>query len=120
MISGRSDNAVESRVSSRLLRVKRFFVHLIVTLVVAVGLTAASARGWVANEAADALIPAAILIFVAHALWLAYQEATYMIVQQETGDDWDEKPKRDTRLAVGDDGELVEIDEPHAEKRKRE
>ncbi len=122
------DDAVGRRISRRLLRVKCFLVHLIATIVIAVGMTAAADRSLISKAAVDVVIPAAILVFIAHALWITYQESTDLIVRQEAGradDDWDEKPKHDGRLVLGDDGELVEIDpddldEPYEAKRKRD
>jgi hypothetical protein len=106
----------------RVLRIKRLFVHLVATIVLALAITAGVDRFNVPRSVGDVVIPAAVLLFVARALWVSYQEATYFIVQQEAererqrDESWsDEKPKRG-RLELGDDGELVEIvDDAEAE-----
>jgi hypothetical protein len=102
----------------RVLRIKRLFVHLVATIVLALAITAGVDRFNVPRSVGDVVIPAAVLLFVARALWVSYQEATYFVVRHEAERDesWsDEKPKRG-RLELGDDGELVEIvDDAEAE-----
>ncbi len=75
----------------------------------------------------EGVIPAAILIFVAHALWVMYQEARNMILHQETerlsAESWsDEKPKRQ-QFRISDDGELIEttdwVEDTQPQKPKR-
>jgi hypothetical protein len=82
--------------------VKRLFVHLAATIALAVGLTILiEQRG--ASRDLEFIIPLAILVFIAHALWLAYQVAQRVLGEQEAK----EKPKRSERLADDDDGEVV-------------
>jgi hypothetical protein len=102
-----------------LLRIKRLFVHLVATLVIAVGMTVAAQRFDVPKSAAEVVIPAAVLLFIAHALWLMYREGQQFIIRQEiererADAEMDEKPKREERLALGDDGELIEITDDEA------
>lgn len=114
------------RAGKRIYRLKVLFVHLVATLVIAIGVRVAMDRFNLSRDV-EAVIPAAILLFVAHALWVMYQEARNMILQQETerlrveslsG----EKPKRQ-QFRIGDDGELVEttdwVEETQPQKPKR-
>lgn len=110
------------RINQRLLRLKRLFVHLVLTVVLALSLTYTSNPA--IQSASDTLIPVIVLLFIAHAFKVMYREAEHFIVQQEMAAqdaELEEKPKRGGRLVLDDDGELVEIfsdDEPE-EKPKR-
>jgi hypothetical protein len=108
------DKLVLERVEKRLNGIRRLFVHLILTVVIALGLTWAVDQLGVPRKAED-IIPLAVLLFIAHALWVMYTEMRYRIVQeelsraQESDANLDDKPKRGGSFALDDDGELVEL-----------
>jgi hypothetical protein len=114
---------VDKRIHRRLLKWKRLAVHLIFTFVIAIGLTIAIEGGNLSRDF-EFVIPAAVLLFIPHALWVSYGEMRNFIVRQEyerTGlsvDDTDEKPKHGSRLMLDDDGELVEYIDIEDEKSK--
>lgn len=120
-------DVTQARISQRLLRYKRFMLHLVATVVVAVGLAVAVDRFGMPGNVQDILSPVVVLLLLAHAFWLMYAESATAITRQEMqagqGNlEWEEKPKNDTQLAIGEDGELVEIigeDEVYPDKRKR-
>lgn len=115
--------SVNERAGKRFFRLKVLFVHLVATLVIALGVTLAMDR-FNLSRAIEGVIPAAILLFVAHALWVMYREARAWIIHQEmraeTGSE--AKPKRQ-QFRVGDDGELIEttdwVEETQPQKPKR-
>jgi hypothetical protein len=122
-------NAVHERIRKRLNRLKRFVAHLVLTVVVCLALTLAIEQSWLPRST-EGVIPLLVLLYIAHALWIGYREASNFIVQQEiererrrTDAEAAEKPKRGSRLALDDDGELVEMPdeetEQPAEKSKR-
>jgi len=92
-------------------RMKRLFIHLALTLVITLGIIYSVDNLGLPARVEDDIIPIVVLLFIAHALWLVYQEARYSIIQQEmqrsAGDDEAEKPKH--QLEISDDGELVEV-----------
>jgi Co/Zn/Cd efflux system component len=104
--------AASKRLQSRLKRVKGLFVHLVLTLVLTLGIIYGVDHLGLAARTEDDVIPILVLLLIAHALWVVYQEAVHAITQQEMqnaglDDVMEEKLKR--RLGVGDDGELTEI-----------
>jgi low temperature requirement protein LtrA len=105
-------NDVQERIEKRLNRFRRFFGHLVLTVIIALGTTKlvedlGAPRQW------ENIIPVAVMIFIAHALWLMYREVKQMIIQQELQREqqtdlvWSDKPKR--YYVAEDDGELVEV-----------
>ncbi len=125
MVGNRYDNTVHDRVQRRLLKWKRLILHLILTLVIAIGLTMAIEGGGLSRDF-EFLIPAAVLLFIPHALWVSFCELRNVITRQEyeragvSLDDVDEKPKRGGHLLVDDDGELLEMIDFEDKKLKRE
>ncbi len=109
------ENAVQERVTRRLNRYKRLLAHLLITLVLVAILS------W-ANFQVNILVPAVVLLFIAHALWVAvYQEAKETIIHQEmerarqsAPAAFAEKPKREQHFSLKSDGELVEITDEEA------
>jgi hypothetical protein len=115
---------IERRVEKRLRRRKHLFIHLALTLLFVLVATWFVDLFGAPRQIEDVIIPAAVLLFVARALWYIYQESGSFIIQQETERERyaepDEKPKH--QMAVGDDGELAEIaydDDDWEEKLKR-
>jgi hypothetical protein len=104
-----TDSGREKRIQNRLKRVKRLFVHLALTLMIVLGIIYAVDQLGISARIEDDMIPIVVLLFIAHALWVMYQEAENFITQQETqrADAPEEKPKH--YLALDDDGELTEI-----------
>jgi hypothetical protein len=123
------EEAVRERVRKRLTRLKLFAAHLVLTVAVCLTLTLAIDQAWL-PKSVEGLIPIVVLVYIAHALWIGYQEASNFIVQQEiererrrADAEAAEKPKRGNRLILDDDGELLEAPdeatEQPAEKSKR-
>ncbi len=123
------DDAVRERIQKPLRRLRFFFAHLVLTVVVALALTLAIEQGWL-PKSVEFLIPTVVLVYLAHALWIGYQGASSFIVQQaiereqrRADAETAEKPKRGNRLILDGDGELVEVPdeavEQSAEKSKR-
>ena len=103
-------SGTEKHMQSRLNRVKRLFAHLALTLVIVLGIIYSVDHLGVPARIENDLIPIFVLVFIAHALWVVYQEAVHTITRQEMQHEADysaEKPKR--HLALDDDGELTEI-----------
>jgi hypothetical protein len=115
------DTALSERVHHRLWRLRRLVIHLVITLILAVSMSLILEQPN-APEVLETLIPAVVLVFIAHALWFSYQEAQRYIVQQESNREeagLSEKPKRGVRMSLSDDGELIELPEAFDEKPKR-
>jgi hypothetical protein len=123
------EDAVRERIQKPLKRLRFFFAHLVLTAVVALGLTLAIEQAWL-PKSVEFLIPTAVLVYIAHALWIGYQGASSFIVQQaiereqrRANVEAAEKPKRGNHLILDGDGELVEVPdealEQPAEKSKR-
>lgn len=102
---------IEHRVEKRLRRRKHLFIHLALTLLFVLAATWFVDLFGAPRQIEDVVIPAAVLLFVARALWYIYQESGSFIIQQETEREryaeQAEKPKH--HLAIGEDGELTEI-----------
>lgn len=122
----REDDEVRQRVRNRLTRIKRFFLHLVVTIIACLALTL-GINQFGLSRSLEPAIPILVLLYIAHAISLGYQETVSFIVQQEMGrversDDIsiEEKPKRGQALVLGDDGELEEVlERPTHETRQR-
>jgi hypothetical protein len=124
------------RANRRLRRLRLLFVHLVLTIILALGLTYLSnlepfSLSIFGGEvhipgAADSVIPVVVLLFVAHALWFVYREARNFIVRDEMPRQetvLQEKPKREQHFVLDDDGELVEVpveDEAHEKQTRAE
>jgi hypothetical protein len=109
------------RLRKRLNRMRRVFIHLVLTLIIALSITW-SVEQMNAPRSIENLVPVAVLLFIAHALWVTYQESSAFIVHQEmqrTGydEDMSEKPKRGA-FTIDDEGELVEIVDDAAQDEK--
>lgn len=107
------ENEVRDRITWRLARLKRLFIHMGITLVVVIGLTFALEQRAIPADL-EVLIPAAVLLFIAHAFWVMWLEAKHYIVQQEMSSqhtERQEKLKHSEIVGIGDDGELVELPE---------
>jgi hypothetical protein len=106
------EGSTQQRIQQRLNRMRRLFAHLVLTLLIVLGIIYSVDHLGIPPQTEDDLIPIVVLLFIAHALWVGYQEAGQFITQQETQrgdsyDELDEKPKH--HLGVGDDGELTEV-----------
>jgi hypothetical protein len=116
-MSYENEDELSQRINQRLARLRWLFVHLAITIVVAVGLSLAMERMAVPDYV-EAIIPTVVLLFIAHAFGVMWFEAKRFIVQQETAayqTEMPEKAKHDdyvgVALLIGDDGELVEFSE---------
>ncbi|MBZ0287243.1 MAG: hypothetical protein K8I30_06485 [Anaerolineae bacterium] len=111
----------QDRLQKRLNRMRRVFIHLVLTLIIVLSITWAVEQTHVPRSLEN-IVPAAVLLFIAHALWVVYQESSAFIVHQEmqrAGYDEDarEKPKRGA-FTIDDEGELVEIMDEAAQDEK--
>lgn len=114
---------VEERIQKRLLRRKLFSLHAGLTILVALATVWAVDVFNLPDKTQEIIIPAAVLLLIAHGLWSKYQDGVERIIREEMqrGEpgDFYEKPKH--HMAIDDDGELTEIvdDEAPREKHKR-
>jgi len=107
------DDLTRRAIEKRVNRIKVLFVHLIVTISLALAIMWAVDQLGLPQKAED-IIPLAVLMFVGHAMWLLYEEGRNYIIHQEMGRtqessaDLEEKPKRNGPLALDDDGEFAD------------
>lgn len=102
---------LQDRIDKRLRRRKLLSLHVGLTILIALATVWAVEVFNLPSKAEDIVIPAAVLLLIAHVLWSKYQDAANTIIQQETlreqQMDAYEKPKH--HMAVDDDGELTEV-----------
>jgi hypothetical protein len=102
---------LQDRIERRLQRRKLLTLHVGLTILVALTVVWAVDVFNLPSKTQDVIIPAAVLLLIAHLLWTKYQDSGEAIIRQEIqreqqGDLY-EKPKH--RMAIDDDGELTEI-----------
>lgn len=112
----RSDyDTIHERAAKRIARIKRLFIHLMVTVGLAIGITVAVDRLGAHRNFEDIMLPATIILFVAHAVWLMATEASnyallveMMRAQQQPPAKQKRKRQLPERL-IASDGEVLEI-----------
>lgn len=112
-----TDNEIlQQRVRQRLRKMQRFFIHLLVMVGGSMAFGIAAENSDTLNNYAIIIIPALVLSFIAHALWLAYHTAADRMMQQEMSQQQFagyDKPKRkrhlEERLLETADGEIYEV-----------
>jgi len=103
--------SLNNRIEKRLRRRRFFFLHAGFTVLLTLAVLWAVDVFNLPPKTQDIVIPAAVLLLIAHLLWSKYQDTNDAIIQQELRRERQyqqmEKPKR--HLMVSDDGELSEV-----------
>lgn len=111
---------IRQRVRARLSRIRRLIIHIVLTIGVIAASVYAAEEAVISQGMGAALSIAAVAVFVAHAMWLGYHEASAVITRQEierererAHSDAIEKEKRASSASytITDDGELIPIDD---------